>query len=147
MCIGSILALHSFKYVNYVIIIIIINCYYYVCIGSNSFPSREFSGHQKICGCIHRRCLVSGHLSCVHLRIACLCYCSKKDSHLLVRAIPMLRYILSDRNSSVQKRVIVCFMQLYKIAISVRVATDVVIFEVIVGVACCIVVHFEAENC
>ena len=44
---------------------------------------------------------------------------SKKDSHLLSRAIPMLQYILKDNNNIILKRVIVCFMQLYKIALSV----------------------------
>ena len=44
---------------------------------------------------------------------------SKKDPHFLVRGIPMLRYMMTDRNVNVEKRVIVCFMQLYRIALVV----------------------------
>ena len=53
----------------------------------------------------------------------CLCYyyvlCSKVDPGLLVRVIPMLSYMMEDLNSSVIKRVMTAFMQLYMMAFMV----------------------------
>ncbi|CAI8045679.1 Symplekin [Geodia barretti] len=41
---------------------------------------------------------------------------SKTDDGLLVRVIPMLSYMIEDLNSSVVKRVMTAFMQLYMMA-------------------------------
>ena len=43
-------------------------------------------------------------------------YFSKKDQGLLVRVIPMLSYMLEDSNTTVIKRVMTAFMQLYMMA-------------------------------
>ena len=48
-------------------------------------------------------------------------YYSKSDHGLLVRVIPMLSYMLEDPNSTVIKRVMTAFMQLYIMAFVVRV--------------------------
>ena len=45
---------------------------------------------------------------------------SKTDDGLLVRVIPMLSYMIEDLNSSVVKRVMTAFMQLYMMAFVVR---------------------------
>ena len=44
---------------------------------------------------------------------------SKADPGLLVRVIPMLSYMMEDSNSSVIKRVMTAFMQLYMMALTV----------------------------
>jgi len=41
----------------------------------------------------------------------------KSDPGLLVRVIPMLPYLMEDTNTTVIKRVVVCVMQLYKLAL------------------------------
>ena len=46
-------------------------------------------------------------------------YCSKSDPGLLVRVVPMLSYMMEDSNSSVIKRVMTAFMQLYMMAFMV----------------------------
>ena len=45
---------------------------------------------------------------------------SKADPGLLVRVIPMLTYMMEDSHSSVVKRVMTAFMQLYMMAFTVR---------------------------
>jgi len=45
---------------------------------------------------------------------------SKSDPGLLVRVIPMLPYLMEDKNATVIKRVVVCIMQLYKLTLVVR---------------------------
>lgn len=48
------------------------------------------------------------------------CVHSKTDAHMLSRGITRLHYMMSDDNVNVEKRVIVCFMQLYKLALLVH---------------------------
>ncbi len=45
--------------------------------------------------------------------------CSKADSGMLVRVIPMLSYMMDDNSVNVIKRLLVCIVQLYKIALIV----------------------------
>ena len=47
---------------------------------------------------------------------------SKKDQGLLVRVIPMLSYMLEDSNTTVIKRVMTSFMQLYMMAFVVSIS-------------------------
>ena len=49
--------------------------------------------------------------------------CSKKDPHMLTRAVPLLHLLMYDGNVNIQKRVIVCFMQLYRLTLTVSVCT------------------------
>ena len=44
---------------------------------------------------------------------------SKIDAHMLSRGITSLHYMMEETNVGVEKRVIVCFMQLYRLALLV----------------------------
>ena len=45
--------------------------------------------------------------------------CSKKDPYLLTRSIPLLRYLMNGDNINIEKRCIICFIQLYRILLNV----------------------------